>query len=145
MFTFVYSQYSSNTYQPLRADTEGNGIQACKGKNHKQIRKVINYSQPFPEGWSQEPLTSTNFNLENMAQCNIIFTDLNYFLECYWSFCRPIVNSKRKWLNPLKSMNLCDWSIILGGAIKVPSENRQMPTKHSTIVLSRSYRQRANY
>ena len=63
-------------------------------------------------------------NLENMAQCNTRFTALYYFLEYYWSLCRPIVNSKPKWLNPLKSMNLCDWSIILGGGIKTPYEVR---------------------
>ena len=37
VFTFVYSQYSSNPYQSLRADTEGNGSQACKGNKRKQI------------------------------------------------------------------------------------------------------------
>ena len=50
VLTFVYSQYSSNPYQPLRADTEGNGSQARKSNNRKQIRKVINYSRPFLEG-----------------------------------------------------------------------------------------------
>ena len=48
LLTFVYSQYSSNPYQPLRADTEGNVSQARKGNNRKQIEKAINYSRPFP-------------------------------------------------------------------------------------------------
>ena len=30
VLTFVYSQYSSNSYKLLRADTEGNGSQARK-------------------------------------------------------------------------------------------------------------------
>ena len=60
--------------------------------------------------------------MENMAQYNVIFTDFYYFLEFYWSGCRPIVNSKPKWLNPLKSMNSCDWSISLVGGVKTPSE-----------------------
>ena len=63
-------------------------------------------------------------NLENVTKCNIIFTALYYFLACYWSGCRPIVNSKPKFLNPLKSMNLCHWSIILGGGIKTSTEVR---------------------
>ena len=77
----MYSQHISNPYQPLRADTEGNGSQARKGNIHTQIRKVINYSRPFLEGWRQEPLTLIDFNLENMTQCNTIFTDLYSFLE----------------------------------------------------------------
>ena len=117
----MYSQYNSNPYQPLRADTEGNGSQASNKR--KQIQKVINYSRPFLEGWSQEPLMLINFNLENMAQCNTRFTALYYLLECYWSFCRPIINSKP----PLKSMDLCHWYIILGGRIKTPSEVRNHP------------------
>ena len=128
----MYSQYNSDPYQPLRADTEGNVSQARNKR--KQIQKVINYSRPFLKGWSQEPLTLIDFNLENVVQCNTRFTALYYFLECYWSLCRPIINSKLKWLNALKSMNSCYWSIILVGGIKVTSENRQMPTKHSTIV-----------
>ena len=47
VLTFVYSQYISNSYQPLKADTEGNGSQACKGNKRKQIRKAINDSRPF--------------------------------------------------------------------------------------------------
>ena len=128
----MYYQYNSNPYQQLRADTEGNGSQACN--KHKQIRKVINYSQPFLEGCSQEPLTLIDFNLENMAQCNTRFTAVYYFFECYWSGCRPIVNSKSKCLNPLKSTNSCKWSIILVSGIRVTSENRQTPTKDSMIV-----------
>ena len=116
----MYSQYSSNLYQSLRAVTEGNGSQAWNKR--KQIQKAINYSRPFLDGWSQEPLTLIDFNLENMAQCSTRFTALYYFLECYWSFGRPIINLKPKWHNPLKLMNLCHWSIILGGRIKTPSE-----------------------
>ena len=73
-----------------------------------------------------------------MAQCNTIFTAVYYFLESFWSGCRPIVNSKSKWLNPLKPINSYNWSIILGGRVKTPSENRQMPTKHSMIEQSKS-------
>ena len=62
-----------------------------------------------------------------MAQCNTWFTALYYFFESCWSLCRLIINLKPKWLNPLKSMNLCDWSIILGGRIKTPSEVRNHP------------------
>ena len=120
MLTFVYYQYNSNPYEPLRADTEGNSSQAHN--KHQQIQKAINYSRPFLEGLSQEPLPLIDFNLENMAQCNTRFTALCYFLECYWSCCRLIINLKPKWLNPLKSINSYDWSIILVGGIKTPSE-----------------------
>ena len=44
----MYYQYNSNPYQPLRADTEGNGSQARNKR--KQIRKAIKYSRPFLEG-----------------------------------------------------------------------------------------------
>ena len=32
---------------------------------------MINYSQPFLKGWSQEPLKLIDFNLENMVLWNI--------------------------------------------------------------------------
>ena len=63
----MYSKYISTLYQPLRADREWKGSQSCKGNNRKQMRKAINYSRPFLEGWSQEPLKLIDFNLENMA------------------------------------------------------------------------------
>ena len=77
----MYYQYNSNPYQSLRADTERNGSQARNER--KQIWKAINYNRPFLKGWSQDPLTLIDFNLENMAQCNTRFTALYYFLECY--------------------------------------------------------------
>ena len=64
-----------------------------------------------------------------MAQCNTIFTALYYFLKCEWSFYKPIVSDKPKMASPLRSINPHHWSIILVGGIKVPSENRQPPTK----------------
>ena len=75
-------------------------------------------------------------NLENMAQSNKIFTDLYYFLEFLLVRLQTnnIVNLKPKWLNPHKSMNSSDWSIILGGRLKFPSENRQPLTNHTMIV-----------
>ena len=57
-----------------------------------------------------------------MAKCNTIFTALYYFLECYWSFCKLIEGAKPTMPNLLWSINPHDWSIILGGWIKTPSE-----------------------
>ena len=39
----IYYQYNTNPYQPLRADTEGNGSQARN--KYKQILKMINFNQ----------------------------------------------------------------------------------------------------
>ena len=48
------------------------------------------------------PLSVIDFNLANMHKCNIIFSDLDYFLNCYWVDSRPIVNSKPTCFNPLQ-------------------------------------------
>ena len=40
-----------------------------------------------------------------MAQCNTIFTALYYFLECYWSPCKPIIGAKPKMLSLLRLSN----------------------------------------
>ena len=57
-----------------------------------------------------------------MAPCNTIFPALYYFLKCYWSFSKPIIGAKPKMPSLLRSINQHDWSIILGGRIKIPSE-----------------------
>ena len=49
--------------------------------------------------------------LANIAQCNIIFSDLENLLKCYWPDSRPTVNLKPKWLNPIHSINLHNWTI----------------------------------
>ena len=41
-------------------------------------------------------------NYANMPKCDIIFSDLDYFLNCYWVDSEPIVNSKPIWVNPLQ-------------------------------------------
>ena len=44
----MYSQYNSNPYQPLKADTEGNGSQARNKR--KQIRKRLTTADLFSKG-----------------------------------------------------------------------------------------------
>ena len=71
----------------------------------KVMLKMINFNWLFLIGWSEEKLKLTKAITENIAQCNITFSDLDYFLECYWWGCRPIEISKSKWFNPRKSMD----------------------------------------
>ena len=88
-----------------------------------------------------------NFNLlqlEDMTKCNIIFTKLYYFLECYWSGCRPIVNLKAKWLNPLKSINACYWSITLERRSQNTLSGMEPPSRYSKIYSVDYIDQRVN-
>ena len=87
----------------------------------KVILNMIKFSRPFLVGWSEETLKLMRAITENIARCNIIFSDLDYFRECYWSGCRPIANSKSKWFNPCKSMDCCYWSLTLERWVKTPS------------------------
>ena len=82
-------------------------------RSWNQILTMINYSLPFLWKIILKTININRLQFEDMTKCNIIFTELYYFLECYWSGCRPIENSKPKWLNPLESMNACYWSITL--------------------------------
>ena len=47
-----------------------------------------------------------------------------------------MVNSKQKWLNPLQSMNSCDWSSIPCRCGQNTLRSGKLPRKHATIVQS---------
>ena len=52
VFTFIYSQHSSNPYQPLRADIEETGSQARKGtvsRYEKRLTTVDLFSEDDPK------------------------------------------------------------------------------------------------
>ena len=66
----------------------------------KVIQTMINLTDLFLSKWSQESLSLIDFNLANMHKWNIIFSDLDYFLN--WVESRPIVNSKPTWVNPFR-------------------------------------------
>ena len=93
-------------YQSLGSDLEADGNEQWRKLGIpfcKVIQTTINLTDLFLAVWSQESLSLIDFNLENMTKCNIIFSDLDYFLELLLvEGCRPIANSEPKWVNPLE-------------------------------------------
>ena len=79
-----------------------------------------------------------------MTKCDIIFTELYYFLECYWSGCRPIVNLKPKWLNPLKPRNSYYWLITPERQSKNTLSGMEPPSRYSKIYSVRLLDERVN-
>ena len=70
-----------------------------------------NFNWCFLGRWSKETVSLTRAITENIVQCNIIFSDLEYFLKCYWSDCGPIANPKPKWVNPIRSISPYHWTM----------------------------------
>ena len=75
-----------------------------------------------------------------MTKCDIIFSKWYYFLECYWSGCRPIVNSKPKWLNPLKAINPHDWTVSLFRQGQNTLSGMEPPSRYSKIYSVKLHR-----
>ena len=108
------------------------------------IQTTINLTDLFLAEWNQESLSLRDFNLENMHKCNIIFSDLDYFLKCYWTDSRPIVNSKPTWVNPFRQIKLHNWTISFCRRSSTPSAVWNHPQGTQRFTESTSGHQRAN-
>ena len=74
-------------------------------------------------------------NLANMPECNLILSDLYYFLHFYWATYEPIVSLKQKGSSLSRQYINISGQSPLVGVIKIPLVERNHP-QDTTILVS---------